>query len=308
MLRYVAYRLLAAIPVLIGVSFVVFFMLRLVPGDPIRLMFVNQPQPSAERVEEMRHQLGLDLPVWRQYLRYMGNLLQGDLGYSYRSRLPVGPEIIKRLPNTIKLASAGLAIAVVIGLFAGIISAAFRGRWLDRGLMLFTVLGISVPGFWLGMMIMLIFGVQLRWFPVSGADTWQQLVMPAFTLGIGAAAVLARLTRANLLEAMSQEYIRTARAKGLSNSSVIWRHGLRNALIPIVTIIGLMIGGLLSGAFIIESLFAYPGVGELAVKSIQARDFPMVQGIVLFVATCYVLVNIVTDVIYGFLDPRIKYS
>lgn len=308
MLKYIAYRLLAAIPVLLGVSLIVFMMLRLVPGDPVQLMFINQARPSPERIAEMRHQLGLDLPLWQQYFHFLGDALHGDLGYSYRSRLPVGPEIAKRLPNTLRLATAALGIAIVIGIPAGVLSATMRGTWLDRILLVVTVVFISVPGFWMGLMIMMLFGVRLGWFPVAGADTLKQLVMPSFTMGIGAAAVLARLTRANLLETMGQDYIRTARAKGLTNSGVIWRHGLRNALIPTVTIIGLMIGGVLSGAFIIETVFAYPGIGELAVKSIQARDFPMVQGIVLFVAACYVGANIVTDILYGYLDPRIKYS
>lgn len=308
MLKYIAYRLLAAIPVLLGVSLIVFMMLRLVPGDPVQLMFINQARPSPERIAEMRHQLGLDLPLWQQYFHFLGDALHGDLGYSYRSRLPVGPEIAKRLPNTLRLATAALGIAIVIGIPAGVLSATMHGTWLDRILLVVTVVFISVPGFWMGLMIMMLFGVRLGWFPVAGADTLKQLVMPSFTMGIGAAAVLARLTRANLLETMGQDYIRTARAKGLTNSGVIWRHGLRNALIPTVTIIGLMIGGVLSGAFIIETVFAYPGIGELAVKSIQARDFPMVQGIVLFVAACYVGANIVTDILYGYLDPRIKYS
>ena len=306
MLKFILYRIVAAVPVLIGVSLLVFFMLRLVPGDPVRLMFVNQAQPSAERVAEMRHQLGLDLPVHKQYLRYVKGAVRGDLGYSYRSRLPVGPEIMKRLPNTLKLASAGFLIALVIGVTNGVLSAVFRGSWFDRLSMFVSVLGISIPGFWMAMMIMLLFGVRLRWFPVSGAGTWQQLVMPATTIGILASAGLARLTRANMLETLNQEYIRTARAKGLRESIVVLRHGMRNALIPIVTLIGLLIGGLLTGAFIIEAVFAYPGIGQLAVGAIQARDFPMVQGIVLFVAAVYVAVNIVTDVLYAFLDPRIR--
>jgi ABC-type dipeptide/oligopeptide/nickel transport system permease component len=213
-----------------------------------------------------------------------------------------------RLPNTIKLTAAGLLIALVIGLTAGILSATFRGGWIDKISMLTAIIGISVPGFWLGLMIMLLFGVKLRWFPVSGAESWKQLVMPAFTLGLTASAVLARITRAAMLEALSQDYVRTARAKGQKEFFVVWSHALRNALIPVVTIIGLLIGGLMSGAFIIETVFAYPGIGALAVSALQTRDFPMIQGIVLFVAAVYVGVNLLTDLLYGLLDPQITYT
>jgi ABC-type dipeptide/oligopeptide/nickel transport system permease component len=199
-------------------------------------------------------------------------------------------------------------VALVIGITAGILSATFRGGWIDRISMVTAIIGLSVPGFWLGMMIMLLFGVKLQWFPVSGAETWRHLVMPAFTLGVIASAVLARITRASMLEALGQDYVRTARAKGLHEFLVVWRHALRNALIPVVTIIGLLIGGLLSGAFIIEAVFAYPGIGALAVNALQTRDFPMIQGIVLFVAVIYVGVNVLTDLLYGWLDPRITYS
>jgi peptide/nickel transport system permease protein len=306
--RYLLYRLIGVVPVLLGVSIAVFFMVRLVPGDPVQIMFANQSQPSQKQLDAMRHQLGLDLPIYRQYVKYLSGVAQGDLGRSFRSRQPVGSEIMDRLPNTLRLTTASLAVALAIGLSAGILSATFRGGWIDRISMMTAVVGISVPGFWLGMMIMLLFGVRLRWFPVSGAETWRHLVMPAFTLGILSSAVLARLTRASMLEALNQDYVRTARAKGLREFAVVWRHALRNALIPVVTIVGLLIGGLLSGAFIIEAVFAYPGVGALAVNALQTRDFPMIQGIVLFVATVYVGVNLITDLLYGWLDPRISYS
>jgi peptide/nickel transport system permease protein len=307
-LRYVLYRLIAAVPVLLGVSIAVFFMVRLVPGDPVQIMFANQPQPTPEQRQAMRRQLGIDLPIYHQYVRFIGGAVQGDLGKSFRSKRPVGPEIIERLPNTLRLTAASLAVAIVIGMTAGILSATFKGSWLDRLSMLTSIVGISIPGFWLGLMIMLLFAVRLRWFPVAGADTWRHLVMPAFTLGLISSAVLARLTRASMLEALNQDYVRTARAKGLAEVFVVWRHALRNALVPIVTIIGLLIGGLLSGTFIIEAVFAYPGIGLLAVNALQTRDFPMIQGIVLFVAVVYVAVNLVTDLLYGLLDPRITYS
>ena len=308
MLRYVLYRVLGAIPVLVGVSVAVFFMLRLVPGDPVKIMFANRGQPSPEQLQAMRHELGLDLPIHRQYVRYVGNALTGDLGISFRSKQPVGAEIRARLPNTLKLTAASLAVAVLIGVSAGVLSATFKGSWIDRLGMLVAIIGISVPGFWLGLMVMLLFAVRLRWFPVAGAESWRHLVMPAFTLGLIASAVLARLTRASMLEALGQEYVRTARAKGLRESFVVWRHALRNALIPVVTIVGLLVGSLLSGAFIIEAVFAYPGIGYLAVNALLTRDFPMIQGIVLLVAVIYVGVNLVTDLLYGLIDPRVGYS
>jgi ABC-type dipeptide/oligopeptide/nickel transport system permease component len=305
--RYFLYRLAAVIPVLLGVSVAVFTMVRLVPGDPVQLMFVNQAMPSPERVEEMRHQMGLDLPVWRQYADYVTGILHGDFGNSYRSRQPVFEEIIARLPNTLRLTFASLLVAVTIGITAGVLSAVYKGRWIDRVSMIVAIFGISIPGFWLGLMIMLLFGVRLEWLPVSGATTWRHLVMPAFTLGLLSSAVIARLTRASMLDALNQDYVRTARAKGLGSSRVVIRHALRNAMIPVVTIVGLQIGGLLSGAFIIESVFAYPGIGQLAVTALQSRDFPVIQGIVLFVATIYVGVNLLADLVYGYLDPRIQY-
>lgn len=308
MFRYILYRLVAVIPVLLGVSILVFFMVRLVPGDPIQIMFANQAKPSPERIAEMRHQLGLDLPIWKQYLQYLQGIVQGDFGNSIRSRQPVFNEITERLPNTIKLTSASLLIAIAIGVTTGVISAVFKGRWIDKVSMVTAILGISIPGFWLGLMIMMLFAVRLGWFPVSGASTWRHLVLPAFTLGILSSAVIARLTRASMLDALNQDYVRTARAKGLRESTVVARHAMRNAMVPVVTIVGLQIGGLLSGAFIIESVFAYPGIGQLAVTALQARDFPVIQGIVLFVAVVYVGVNLLADLLYGLLDPRIRYS
>jgi len=298
----------AVIPVLVGVSVAVFVMVRLVPGDPVQIMFANQAMPTPERIAELRHEMGLDLPIWEQYLKYLWGILHGDFGESFRSRQPVFEEIITRLPNTLRLTFASLIVAIVIGVTAGVISAVYKGKWIDKVSMLTAIIGISIPGFWLGLMIMLLFAVRLGWFPVSGASTWRHLVMPAFTLGLLSSAVIARLTRASMLDALNQDYVRTARAKGLREYRVVLRHALRNAMVPVVTIVGLQIGGLLSGAFIIESVFAYPGIGSLAVTALQARDFPMIQGIVLFVAAVYVIVNLVADLAYGFLDPRIQYS
>lgn len=305
MLVYVLGRIAAALPALFGVSLVVFFMLRLVPGDPVDMMFVSRPRPTAEQRQAVERDMGLDLPIHRQYVKYVGDLLQGDLGDSFRSKRPVLDEIVTRLPNTLRLTTASLVIALTLGIGAGVMAAAFKDRFVDRAITVVTVIGLSVPSFWLALMVILLFAVRLRWFPVAGAGTWRHLVLPAMTLGLLAATSLARLTRASMLEALGQDYVRTAQAKGLRRSLVVWRHALRNALIPIVTIVGLLVGGLLSGAFFIEAVFAYPGIGYLAVTSFQARDFPMIQGIVLFVAVVYVLVNLVTDLLYAVVDPRV---
>ncbi len=308
MFKYVLQRLAAAVPVLFGVTLLVFFMVRLVPGDPVDAMFAGQAEPSPERKEAMRRQLGIDGPVPVQFARFLGDAVRGDLGDSFRSKRPVVEEIRTRFPNTVKLTLASLTVAILLGVSAGIVAAVFRGTWVDGASMLVAILGVSVPGFWLGLMVILLFSVRLGWFPVAGASTWRHLVLPAVTLGVLASAVLARMTRATMLEVLSQDYVRTARAKGLGESLVVLRHALRNALVPVVTMIGLQVGGLLSGAFIIEAVFAYPGIGLLAVNALQTRDFPVIQGIVLFVAVIYVLVNLLVDVLYGFLDPRIGFG
>jgi peptide/nickel transport system permease protein len=308
MLRYVLLRLVGVIPVLIGISLAVFLMVRLVPGDPIDIMFANQPTPTGEHRARIEREMGLHLPIHRQYVRFVANAVQGDLGTSYRTKQPVAGHIKNRIPNTAKLTAASLAIAMTIGITAGVLSATFRNSWIDRVSMLIAVMGVSIPAFWLGLMLILLFSVRLGWFPVAGAQGWNYVVLPAFTLGLVVSAVLARITRASMIEALEQDYIRTARAKGLQEFFVVYRHALRNAVIPVVTIVGLLVGSLLSGAFIIEAVFGYPGIGLLAVQSLLTRDFPMIQGIVLFVAVVYVMVNLLVDILYGFIDPRIKYS
>lgn len=308
MMRYILIRIVGIIPVLFGISLAVFLMVRLVPGDPIDIMFANQPTPTGEHRARIEREMGLDLPIHRQYVRYVANALRGDLGTSYRTKQPVAGHIKSRIPNTAKLTIASLAIAMFIGITAGVLSATFRNSWIDRISMLIAVMGVSIPAFWLGLMLILFFSVRLGWFPVAGAQGWRYLVLPAFTLGLVVSAVLARITRASMIEALEQDYVRTARAKGLHEFFVVYRHALRNALIPVVTIVGLLVGSLLSGSFIIEAVFGYPGIGLLAVQSLLTRDFPMIQGIVLFVAVVYVLVNMLVDILYGFIDPRIKYS
>jgi peptide/nickel transport system permease protein len=301
-------RLVSVVPVLFGISLAVFLMVRAVPGDPIAIMFANQPQPTPEQRAIIEREMGLDLPVHRQYVQFVTRAVRGDLGTSYRTKQSVAGHIKTRLPNTAKLAVASLAIALVIGLTAGILAATFRNTWIDRIAMLIAIIGVSIPGFWLGMMFILLFSLKLGWFPAAGAEGWKTIVLPAFTMGLVVSAVLARVTRASMIEALQQDYIRTARAKGLREVFIVYRHALRNALIPVVTIVGLLVGSLLSGAFIVEAVFGYPGIGSLAVQSLLTRDFPMIQGIVLFVAIVYVFVNLLVDILYGLIDPRIKYS
>ncbi len=308
MVKFLLVRLLGTIPVLIGVSVLVFAMVRLVPGDPIDMMFTNLAPPSPEQREQIRKDMGLDKPIYLQYTSFVGNALRGDLGKSYRTKRPVSEEIRNRLPNTIKLTIASLALSTLIGVVAGVMAATFKNTWLDFLSMLVAIVGVSIPGFWLGLMIMMLFSVKLGWFPVAGADTWKHLVLPTVTLGVLASAILARMTRSAMLDVLNQDYVRTARAKGLVEWIVVMRHAFRNALVPIVTILGLQIGGLLSGAFIIEAVFAYPGIGMLAVQALANRDFPLIQGIVLLVAVIYVVVNLVVDMLYSVLDPRVRHG
>jgi ABC-type dipeptide/oligopeptide/nickel transport system permease component len=306
--QYLLKRLVSALLVLFGVSLLVFTMVRLVPGDPVDIMFANQPPPTPEQRAALRQQLGLDLPIHRQYFHFLGKALQGDLGRSFRTKRPVTNEILARLPNTVKLTAASLTVAVLVGVSTGVLAATSKGSWIDTATMVLAIAGVSVPAFWLGLMLILLFAVQLGWFPVSGAASWRHLVLPAVTLGVLTSGILARMTRSSLLEELARDYVRTARAKGLRETTVLLRHALRNALIPVVTIVGLQLGQLLSGAFIIEAVFAYPGVGLLAVSALQARDFPLIQGIVLLVATIYVLVNLAVDLLYCWIDPRVSYA
>lgn len=301
-------RLLLVIPVVIGVLTLVFLMRALVPGDPIEVMFLGEIPPDPEVVAEIRHQLGLDVPLPMQYINYLVGVARGDLGTSIRTRRPVWQEIRDRYPNTLILTAASLLVALIVGLTTGILAAVYKDSLLDIITMLLALFGLSMPAFWFGLLMIWFFGVRLRWFPVMGSGSWQQLVMPAVTLGLIASTVQARITRSSMLEVLNSDYIRTAYAKGLSRQLVILRHGLKNALIPTVTVLGLQVGGLLGGAFIIETVFAWHGVGELAVQAISQRDFPLIQGIIAVVAATYVFVNLVVDFIYRLLDPRITYD
>ena len=306
MLAFILRRLGAVIPVLLAVSVLVFLMSHLTPGDPATIMLGENA--SAADVERLRHQLGLDRPLPVQYGRYLAGVLHGDLGQSIRSGRPVALEIWDRFPPTLQLTLAAMAIATVTGILLGALAATSRTGVADALLMGTSLLGISMPSFWLGLLLILFFGLLLHWLPIAGEGDWRALVLPAVTLGAQAAAVLARLTRASLLDVLPSDFVRTARAKGLAGVRVLFRHALRNALIPVVTVMGLQFGALLGGAVIVESVFARSGLGRFAVAAVQSRDFPVIQGIVLFAAAVYALVNISVDVAYLVLGPRITYD
>ena len=305
MLTYVGRRILAVVPVLIGVTLAVFSMLFLVPGDPVKIMlaeFVTTP----DQIAQMRAQLHLDEPVLKQYGRFVGNALRGDLGISIRSRRPVAAEITENIGSTGLLALASMLVAIGLGVPLGLLAALGRNSWLDVAAMMVALLGVAMPSFWLGLLLIFVFSLHLGWLPATGGGDLLHLVMPSVALGMIAAAIIARLTRSSMLEVLGQDYVRTARAKGLGGWSVIVRHALRNALIPVVTVFGLQFGNLLAGAVIVETVFSRPGLGRLIVGGILAKDFPLVQGTVLFVAATYVLINVVVDVAYAYVDPRIR--
>ncbi len=305
MLTYVGRRILAVVPVLFGVTLAVFSMLFLVPGDPVKIMlaeFVTTP----DQIAQMRAQLHLDEPVLKQYGRFVGSALRGDLGVSIRSRRPVTAEITENIGSTGQLALASMLVAIGLGVPLGLLAALGRNSWLDVAAMVVALLGVAMPSFWLGFLLIFVFSLHLGWLPATGGGDLLHLVMPAVALGMIAAAIIARLTRSSMLEVLGQDYVRTARAKGLGSGSVIVRHALRNALIPVVTVFGLQFGNLLAGAVIVETVFSRPGLGRLIVGGILAKDFPLVQGTVLFVAAAYVLINVMVDVAYAYVDPRIR--
>jgi peptide/nickel transport system permease protein len=304
MLRYLARRLLLTIPVLLGVATLVFSLIHLIPGDPAQAMLGDGA--SQEDVAQLRGRLGLDRPLIVQYGSFLKGVVRGDLGVSLRNDQPVARQIVQRMPATAELAFAAMAAAVLIALPLGIIAAVWRGTAIDFGAMTLSLVGISIPNFWLGPLLAIIFSVQLGWLPVGGSGTLAHLVLPAITLGAALAAILARMTRASLLEELHEPYVLAARAKGVSRTRAVLRHALRNSLIPIVTILGLQFGVVLTGAIITETIFAWPGIGRLLIQSISFRDYPTVQGCVLLIAVTYVGVNLITDLTYGFLDPRIR--
>jgi peptide/nickel transport system permease protein len=306
MWAYVAKRLLLSVPVIFGVAFVVFAMVRVVPGDPAQI--IAGETATREFVEAIRKDLGLDRPILHQFGAFLANAARGDFGRSVRSRAPVSEELGARIPNTVQLTLAGLLVAVVLGVSAGVISAVRPYSWLDASVMFLALLGLSMPVFWSGLMLILIFAVRLSWLPAVGTGSLAHLILPAITLGGATAAIIARMTRSSMLEVLRSDYIRTARAKGAPERTVVNRHAFRNALIPVITVVGLQMGTLLSGAVLTESVFAWPGIGRLMVEGILTRDYPVVQAAVLLVALAFVMVNLVVDLLYALVDPRIHYS
>ena len=304
---YIAQRLLSAVPVIVGVTLLVFLMLHLVPGDPAAQM-LGEMAVSETAILNLREQMGLNDPLHVQYGNFLASALRGELGVSILARRTVGEMIGSNLPATLTLTLAGLGIAFLVGGVLGILAAVFQNSWVDRVSMSFAILGVSMPSFWLGLLLIFLFSLRLGWFPATGSGGIERLVLPAFTLGVAGAAVISRMVRSSMLEVMRQDYVRTGRAKGLSESRVVLKHVLRNALIPVLTIVGLEFGRLLSGTVVIEVVFARPGIGRLLVDAILKKDFQVVQGVVLVSALFYLAVNLIVDLSYSFVDPRIRYS
>lgn len=303
---YFVRRLLLIVPVLFGIATLVFALVHLVPGDPAVSMLGDGA--SGADVEALRTKLGLDRPLLAQYGTFMKGAVRADLGSSFRSGAPVTREIWLRIPRTLQLAVCSMTLAVLFAVPLGLIAAVFKGRWPDQTAMTFAVVGLSLPAFWIGPMLALGLSVGLGWLPVSGTGTWKHLVLPSLTLGLSLSALLARMTRTTVLEELRELYVVAARARGVSRWGAILRHAFRNSLIPLVTIVGLQFGAVLTGSIVTETIFAWPGVGRLLITAINTRDYPLVQGCILWIAVIYVGVNLLTDMVYGWLDPRIRYE
>ncbi|MCP4286018.1 MAG: ABC transporter permease [Gammaproteobacteria bacterium] len=306
MFHYVVKSLVSPLPVLLGISFLLFFMLRALPGDPAQVLAGQMA--TDEDIEIMRHQLGLDKPVYIQYGLFLARLSKLDLGRSARTQNPVIQEVWARLPNTILLAVVAITLACVFGIPAGIISAVRPYTFLDYLVTSTALFGMSMPVFWLGLMLVVVFSVILQWLPAGGIGTWKHVILPSVTLAAAVLAFIARMTRSSMLEVLSQDYITTARSKGLKEQVVIIKHALTNALIPIITVVGLQFGMLLGGAVLTETVFAWPGLGRLIVDAILARDYPVIQGTILIFGLLYILVNLLVDILYALIDPRIRYD
>ncbi|NOZ30260.1 MAG: ABC transporter permease [Chloroflexi bacterium] len=304
--QYILQRLLAALITLIGISLIIFLLVRLLPGDPARV--IAGLLASEEDVEQIRVWMGLDRPLPVQYAMFFSRMVRGDLGISARTKEPVLKEILSRLPATMKLAVISMTIAGVLGVLGGVLAAYRRNSILDFLISVGTLFGISMPVYWLGLMLIVLFAVRLHWLPAAGSERPASYILPSFTLAAFSIALVARMTRSSMLEVLSEDYVRTARAKGLRESVVVLRHALSNALIPVVTVIGLQFGALLGGAVLTETVFGWPGMGQLMVDSIFARDYPMVQGIVLVFSSLLILVNLIVDILYAYIDPRIHYG
>lgn len=304
MITYFGRRLGLSIVTLFGVSVIAFALIHALPGDPARTIAGLLASP--EDVQRVRDRMGLDEPLLVQYGRYVGNLVQGDLGISARTRQPVWQEISSRLPRTVQLATVATVFGSVLGVIAGAVGARFRNRLPDHLISVGSVLGISMPVYWLGLLLILLFAVNLGWFPAAGAGEPASIVLPGVTLGLFSIALVARMTRASMLEVLDQDYVRTAQSKGVADRNVVYRHALRNAFIPVLTIIGIQFGSLLGGAVLTEFVFAWPGIGRLLVDSIFSRDFPVVQGIIIVFALLFIIVNLVVDVLYSYVNPKIR--
>jgi peptide/nickel transport system permease protein len=303
-LRYLVRRILLTIPVLLGVATLVFSLIHLVPGDPAQAMLGDGAAP--QDIAELRKNLGLDRPLFEQYVTFLRHAVTGDLGRSFRTGQPVTTMVIERMPATAELAVAAMIVAILIAIPLGVVAAVWRGTAADYGAMTFALAGVSIPNFWLGPLLAIVFAVELGWLPVSGRGTLAHLVLPAISLGLALAAILARMTRASLLDELRELYVRAARARGVSRVVAVTAHALRNSMVPLLTIVALQFGAVLTGAVITETIFAWPGIGRLLIQSIGFRDYPMVQGCILLIAVTYVTVNLITDLMYGVLDPRIR--
>lgn len=308
---YLRRRLLTLPPLLLGVSLITFLLLNFAPGDAAEITLLRQNggiAPPREAIEALRQELGLDSPLPVRYISWLAGAVRGDLGESYRTGNSIAGELARRLPATLLLASVSLALAVAAGIPLGVLAALKRGSWVDTGSRLLALLGAAVPSYVLALLLMLLFAVKLDWLPAIGYGSPKNLVLPALALSVGVMAQLMRLTRATMLETLGQDYMRTARAKGLGEAGVVWRHGLKNALLPVITVIGTSTGHLLGGAVIIETIFGWPGVGQFVVVGISQRDYPVVQGFVLYLAVIFLMVNLAVDLAYGWLDPRLHYG
>lgn len=304
MWKFIAKRLVSMIPVLLGVTLIIYLIMSMAPGDPAKVILGEQATP--EQIAELREEMGLNDPVLVQYGRYISGLVRGDMGESYNSGLPCQVEIFARFPNTLRLATVAVTISVILALPLGVLAAVKQNTLFDGISMVIALIGISMPVFWLGLLLILAFSLNLGWFPSSGSEGLRSMVLPAITLGFSHMASIARITRSSMLEVIRQDYIRTARAKGVSEKNVITKHALKNALIPTITVVGLQIGAMLGGSVMTESVFAWPGIGRLMVQSINKRDIPMVLGCVIMFSVSFSIINLIVDILYGFVDPRIK--
>jgi ABC-type dipeptide/oligopeptide/nickel transport system permease component len=308
MINYTIKRIFEVIPVLLIVSIIVFSVMHLLPGDPTLLMLAGAEGGSIpqERLDELRIIMGLNKPLYEQYYNFISNAISGDLGTSIRLRTPVTEILLQKFPYTIKLSLLGLMIAIFLGVVIGLVAALFKDTWLDHFSMTFSLIGVSMPIYWLGLLLILFFSINLNIFPSSGATGWKSIVLPALTLGFVSAGLISRLLRSSLLEVLNEDYIRTAKGKGLTDKIILIKHALKNAMIPVITILGLQFGNMLAGAVVTETVFSRPGLGRLVVNGILWKDYPLVQGTVLFIACIYVLVNLFVDISYYWFDPRIK--